>query len=50
MLQASTIQTEAFHFFAVLGVAEGGPRMSEHHTILGNKVHVYRRPNSSSWQ
>jgi integrase len=24
--------------------------MSEHHTILGGKVHVYRRPNSSSWQ
>ena len=24
--------------------------MSEHHTILGGKVHIYRRPNSSSWQ
>ena len=24
--------------------------MSEQHTILGGKVHVYRRPNSSSWQ
>ena len=24
--------------------------MSEHHTILGGKVHVYMRPNSSSWQ
>ena len=24
--------------------------MSEHHSILGGKVHVYRRPNSSSWQ
>ncbi len=24
--------------------------MSEHHAILGGKVHVYRRPNSSSWQ
>ena len=24
--------------------------MSEHHTILGGKVHVYKRPNSSSWQ
>jgi hypothetical protein len=23
---------------------------SEHHTILGGKVHVYKRPNSSSWQ
>ncbi|MGH9589226.1 MAG: site-specific integrase, partial [Terracidiphilus sp.] len=22
----------------------------EQHTILGGKVHVYRRPNSSSWQ
>jgi hypothetical protein len=21
-----------------------------HHTILGGKVHVYKRPNSSSWQ
>jgi integrase len=24
--------------------------MSEHDTILGGKVHVYKRPNSSSWQ
>jgi hypothetical protein len=24
--------------------------MSESHTILGDKVHVYKRPNSSSWQ
>ena len=24
--------------------------MAEHHTILGGKVHVYKRPNSSSWQ
>jgi len=24
--------------------------MSEHHAILGGKVHVYKRPNSSSWQ
>jgi integrase len=24
--------------------------MSENHTILGGKVHVYKRPNSSSWQ
>jgi len=24
--------------------------MSEHHTILGGKVHIYKRPNSSSWQ
>jgi hypothetical protein len=24
--------------------------MSEHHTIVGGKVHVYKRPNSSSWQ
>ncbi|MDE3105819.1 MAG: phage integrase SAM-like domain-containing protein [Acidobacteriota bacterium] len=24
--------------------------MSDHHTILGGKVHVYKRPNSSSWQ
>ena len=24
--------------------------MSEHHTILGGKVHVYKRPNSSSRQ
>ena len=24
--------------------------MSENHTILGGKVHIYRRPNSSSWQ
>src|SRR6201985_1126461 len=24
--------------------------MSEHHTVLGGKVHVYKRPNSSSWQ
>ncbi len=24
--------------------------MSEHHTILGDKVHIYKRPNSSSWQ
>src|ERR1035441_3603137 len=24
--------------------------MSEHYTILGGKVHVYKRPNSSSWQ
>jgi hypothetical protein len=24
--------------------------MSEHHTILGDKVHIYRRLNSSSWQ
>ena len=25
-------------------------RMTETHTILGGKVHVYRRPNSSYWQ
>src|SRR5271165_1929975 len=25
-------------------------RMAEHHIILGGKVHVYKRPNSSSWQ
>jgi integrase len=25
-------------------------RVSEHHTILGGKVHIYKRPNSSSWQ
>jgi len=24
--------------------------MSEHHAILGGKVHVYKRPNSSGWQ
>ena|GEM_PF-4357290 len=24
--------------------------MSEHHTILGGKVHIYKRPNSPSWQ
>jgi hypothetical protein len=24
--------------------------MSENHTILGGKVHAYKRPNSSSWQ
>ncbi len=24
--------------------------MAEHHTILGGKVHVYMRPNSSHWQ
>jgi len=24
--------------------------MAEQHTILGGKVHVYKRPNSSSWQ
>jgi integrase len=24
--------------------------VTEHHTILGGKVHVYKRPNSSSWQ
>ncbi|MFZ0247107.1 MAG: hypothetical protein WAL68_15630, partial [Candidatus Binatus sp.] len=24
--------------------------MTEHHTVLGGKVHVYKRPNSSSWQ
>jgi hypothetical protein len=24
--------------------------MAEHHTILGGKVHVFKRPNSSSWQ
>ncbi len=24
--------------------------MPEHYTILGGKVHVYKRPNSSSWQ
>jgi integrase len=24
--------------------------MSENHTILGGNVHVYKRPNSSSWQ
>ena len=25
-------------------------RVSEHHTILGGKVHIYKRSNSSSWQ
>jgi len=24
--------------------------MPEQHTILGGKVHVYKRPNSSLWQ
>ncbi|HXC95195.1 MAG TPA: hypothetical protein VNU92_05810 [Edaphobacter sp.] len=24
--------------------------MSENHTILGGKVHIYKCPNSSSWQ
>src|SRR3984885_7062395 len=24
--------------------------MTEHHTILGGKVHVYKRPSSSLWQ
>ncbi len=24
--------------------------MSEHHTVLGGKVHVYKRPNSPRWQ
>ena len=24
--------------------------MTEHHTVLGGKVHVYKRPNSSRWQ
>jgi integrase len=24
--------------------------MTEHHTILGGKVHVYKRPNSTFWQ
>ena len=24
--------------------------MAEQHTILGGKVYVYKRPNSSSWQ
>jgi hypothetical protein len=24
--------------------------MAEHHTILGGKVHVYKRTNSSNWQ
>jgi integrase len=24
--------------------------VAEHHTLLGGKVHVYKRPNSSSWQ
>ncbi|HEV8449482.1 MAG TPA: hypothetical protein VGQ44_21855, partial [Gemmatimonadaceae bacterium] len=24
--------------------------MNEQHTILGGKVHVYKRPNSSCWQ
>jgi len=28
----------------------GIPAVTEHHTILGGKVHVYKRPNSSSWQ
>ena len=24
--------------------------MTEHHTVLGGKVHVYKRPNSTRWQ
>ena len=24
--------------------------MTEHHTILGGEVHVYKRPNNSLWQ
>lgn len=24
--------------------------MAEHHTLMGGKLHVYRRPNSSRWQ
>lgn len=29
---------------------ERGTKMPEQHTILGGKVHVYKRPNSSLWQ
>src|ERR1019366_2804259 len=28
----------------------GPPSVAEQYTILGGKVHVYRRPNSSQWQ
>ncbi len=24
--------------------------MAEHHSLMGGKLHLYRRPNSSSWQ
>jgi hypothetical protein len=36
--------------FRSFGRVRRCPRMSEHHTILGGKVHVYKRSNSSSWQ
>ena len=29
---------------------DGYRKMAEQHTILGGKVYVYKRPNSSSWQ
>src|SRR5262245_28899090 len=39
--------TQVLHSLAVFG---GQTPMPEKHTILGGKVHVYRRTNSSRWQ
>ena len=33
-----------------MAVFHGPTAMPEKHTILGGKVHVYRRDNSSLWQ
>jgi hypothetical protein len=37
------------HFGLSTGLG-GHPTVAEQYTILGGKVHVYRRPNSSQWQ
>jgi hypothetical protein len=42
--------THVFHSFHTFAALAQRIRMPEQYTILGVKVHVYKRPNSSLWQ
>src|SRR6266851_5711008 len=41
---------QTFHTLLLLKGFGGHPSVTEHHTVLGGKVHVYKRPNSTRWQ
>ena len=50
IIASPDILTQLFHTFAFLKECGGTSAMAEQYTILGGKVHVYKRPNSSHWQ
>ncbi len=50
MISKRGIASHSLHIFVFLRHFARGTKMTEHHTILGGKVHVYKRPNSSLWQ